>query len=320
MSIMRFCLIAAALVAWPAPLPAQDGERLPTADEVVNRLQKMADDSGIKQLGWRVFTKYGQRYLTQDMGLEVLGRFEAGKGIRTMATTLGCADAGKKRAVPGPNHYVIVHTDDQVSVAPIMLTLEAGTDPKAAFPFALFRARKGDPLLSEVEPLLLPMAVENLFFAVEPIVAFQLAPRTMFGHEAGLRVSGRTVLTAAGQERRCLVLESTRQAGEVRLRTMPYGWSRLVRQTRRYYVGESDGLIYGLEYDMERLNPAAPSGKMRDVWFTVVQKQQRPGGTSLALPWDAVMHPKVISDHAVVPTTRLPVTYRTVEVQSETFD
>jgi hypothetical protein len=279
------------LVILLAMLPgarAQDAP-LPKLDEVIARMEglseKATDCHGkrLDTIGWRVFSKRGARFYTQEMGLELLGRFERGKGVRTQVTSLGCADATVHRQVAGPNHYVVIHEPHAVTIAPIMLIIES-PDPNLSFPHLLLRAVKGDPEHAEIDPMLVPSALENLLYVNEPIVQFQISPSTMFGHEPGLRVAGRAKF--AGKD--CLVLQSERKAEGVGER-IPREWSAMIRETKKFFVDPATWLIEGMELDITRSNPSLPSGVYRDGYVVEVATRRLFG--PVGLPEDTVMRP-----------------------------
>jgi len=282
---MRSAVLAACLLA-PAAAAPQD---LPAVDEVIAQMEALSaralDCKGkrLDTIGWRVFSKRGARFYTQEMGLELLGRFERGKGVRTQVTSLGCADATVHRQVAGPNHYVVIHEPHAVTIAPIMLIIES-PDPNLSFPHLLLRAAKGDPEHAEIDPMLVPSALENLLYVNEPIVQFQVAPATMFGHEPGLRVAGRAKF--AGKD--CLVLQSERRTDGVGGR-IPREWSAMIRETKKFFVDPATWLIEGMELDITRSNPSLPSGMYRDGYVVEVATRRMFG--PVGLPEDTVMRP-----------------------------
>jgi len=305
-------LLAACCPCGAAPRPDD------SLEAVIAKMQKLADDSGVTQIGWRIFSKTGARYYMQAQGLEQLGRFRKGEGVRSMTTTLGCALATDESRTPGPNHYVVAYLPDEIVVAPIMLLIES-SNTQASFPFLQFRAKKGEPGYDEVDPMLAPAALNNLEFINEPIVPFQLAPKLMFSHEPNLRLAGRREFAANGKKHDCHVIESTRDGSKGRGR-IPEAWSNIESEKRLYFVNAGTLLIEGMEIDLVRRHSGLAGGIKHDHWVTEVATRHHEKLPKLPLPEDLVMRPLMTGGIRVNVGSHAAATHRTIELQNDCFD
>ena len=110
--ILVFCLLT--LPAWKV-----DDD---SVEEIIARMAERVKE--IDSLGWNVWTFSGIRNFSSDKGIDVHGRYRKGEGIRSQVTHLGCADASLKPSTGGPNHFVLILTPDQVSMALTVVHLE----------------------------------------------------------------------------------------------------------------------------------------------------------------------------------------------------
>jgi len=282
------CVAVLALCAGGLPASGRQDDPLPTLEAVLDGMEKLSADSQVEQIGWRVFTYVNAASFTQIFGVETLGRFNRDEGIRTVATNLVCGDASAERKAGGPNHYVVVHTPDAVTYAPIMLLIET---PRLddSFPFMLMRSKPGERGHDEVEPELLPAILETLVYANEPTIQFQLAPRIMFKHEPKLAVAG----WRAVEGRKYVVLSSERDAGAL-FERMPKPLNAVKRLKKRFLIDPRTWLIAGMEYDVARHAPSEPGGVSHTRYrMTVKTRRAFRGGpdvkTAIELPEEVVM-------------------------------
>lgn len=300
-----------ALEAVPPPRAAA-ASPVSTLEELIDRMEALSAGSAIRRLGWRVFSQSGGRDITQEDGLEVLGRFERGQGIRTVTTTLACADATTESRQPGPNHVVAVYATDHTAVATIMLLLET-PNPASAFPYLLFRSHRGEPGHLEIDPLMVPATAENGFYAGDEIAAFQLAPRIMFGHLPGLKMEGRRPF--GGVE--CIVVSSQRDAGPAS--RGPAVWNTCIQLVRRLYIDARTLAIVAIDYRVTNAGAGPSQAGTRDFWVAEVKSRRRVGAApGLELPERVDMR-GFGAEHGGSTTSAERVSFKTLQYQDDTF-
>jgi hypothetical protein len=301
-AISIFCLL---------PVSAQE-DPLPKLEDVIEGMEKLSAESQVEQIGWRVFTYVNAASFTQIFGVETLGRFHREEGIRTVATNLVCGDASAERKAGGPNHYVVVHTAEAVTYAPIMLLIET---PRLddAFPHMLMRSKVGERGHAEVEPELLPAILETLVYANEPTIQFQLAPKIMFKHEPKLAVTGWTAI----EGKKYVTLSSQRDAGAL-FERMPKPLNAVKRMKKRFFIEPGTWLLAGMEYDVARFAPTEPGGVSHTRYRMMVKSRRSFRGgpevkTAIALPEDVEMTELSRNIHQAM------VVKRTMEFQTGEF-
>jgi len=194
----------------------------------------------IPRLAWDVLTEESGG-TAMDAGYKVQGRFVRGEGIRIKATAMGSAHGMGHGSPPGPNLHQLIITPDRVSVALSVLSFESGRNTEC-FPHLLFRASKGEPDHEAVEPRLLPGNDPILLRFHEPLIAYQLAPRILLGHEPGLEPAGTETVRGAT----CLVFRS-RYRTDPAARRGPAGWYPVLGVEKRIYIASETRLLAALE-------------------------------------------------------------------------
>lgn len=226
----------------PAPVPSSDG--------LLPRLESMTRE--IPRLAWDVLTEGEAGATAMDAGYKVQGRFVRGEGVRVKATAMGSAHGMSHGAPPGPNLHQLLYMPDRVAVALSVLTFESGRNTRC-FPHLLFRSRRGDPDHAAVDPRLLPGNDPILLRYHDPLIAYQLAPAILFGHEPGLEEVG----TAKVRDASCVVLRS-RHVADKGARRGPEGWYPVRSVEKRFYIEAKSGLIAAMEIEI-----AGPSSTIR---------------------------------------------------------
>ena len=211
-----------------------------SAAELVQRMQRMVE--GVEKAAWEVVHEWDDGMTAMDEGIKLVGRFRREEGVRVKAAAMGRAHGLMFGAPWGPNRQQIIFVPGHAAVVLGVLSFEAGENSVAP-PHLLLRGIKGERDHEAVDPRLLPGSGPVLWLFDEPLVAHQLAPQMMFGHEPALRRNG--VADFAG--RRCVVLQSSR-AGKSAATAGPEGWYTAREVVKRFYVEEDSGLLAGLEY------------------------------------------------------------------------
>lgn len=218
--------------AAPEPAPAS------TSPDLIGRMEDMTRD--IPRLAWDVLTEESGG-TAMDAGYKVQGRFVRGEGVRIKATAMGSAHGMGHGSPPGPNLHQLILTRDRVAVALSVLSFESGRNTEC-FPHLLFRAAKGEPDHEAVEPRLLPGNDPIMLRFHEPLVAYQLAPRIVLGHEPGLAPVGTEKVRGAD----CLVFRSS-YATDAAARRGPAGWYPVLGVEKRIFIDARTNLLAALE-------------------------------------------------------------------------
>jgi hypothetical protein len=237
----------------------------PGPEPLPQRLEAMTRE--IPRLAWDVLTEGESGSTAMDAGYKVQGRFVRGEGIRVKATAMGSAHGMSHGAPPGPNLHQLMYSPDRVAVALTVLTFESGRNT-LCFPHLLFRATRGEPDHAAVEPRLLPGNDPILLRYHDPIIAYQLSPAIMLGHEPGLEPAGKERVRGVD----CDVLRS-RTVADAGARRGPAGWYPAHEVEKRISIESRTGLVAALDVRVTGPSPL----RMR---HEVAQRQEF-GGVAL---------------------------------------
>ncbi|MBI2933818.1 MAG: hypothetical protein HYY16_19415 [Planctomycetes bacterium] len=256
--------------AWP-----QEAPKDLTLDEIVERSGALTE--GINKLPWRCFTQWG------DQGYETFGRWERGKGLRSTIYALSCVEDPVRSSMIFSkigNKFLAIWTEDHVSLAHLTIMLESRWQTMTP-PHLLFRARKGQPDHERIDPFQIPAEFPILLHVDEPLAYFQMDPKVMLGHEAGLTLIGREQFE--GKE--CYVLRSERSSGDLQDR-IPRAWYRALSSRKTFYVERDTFMFAGMKVESERYDPMDPESGvvLHEVLTSVVRTRQKPASRKHKIP------------------------------------
>lgn len=234
-SVSSFTALALISCSTPALRPIPE-----TPESIIQRMAALVQE--IDQYDWEVINDWNTGETAMDKGYKIVGRYVRGRGLRTKAIGMGRAHGMWHGAPSGPNLHQLIFTPQHVSASFSVLSMEAGLNTES-LPHILVRAQNGDPDHRAIDPRLLPGTDPILYRWDEPLMAYQLAPELMLGHEPNLVLEG---IVSFGL-RPCWLLES-RRVSDAAVLGGPAGWYIARAVVKRFYIEIRTGLLAGMEW------------------------------------------------------------------------